>query len=155
MPDENSTPWLVETVFLQALTANVRAGLAIQHFHSDIDNPYPLISVKAVLREEDKNRYKLAGESFEWYVVTIAIEYPVTARDAGTDAFLSSAQLNYVTREVQKAIRLAGASAALANFIYFEIEPLLDADADLTENDTETPTLRVSVATLEAIVLRG
>jgi hypothetical protein len=151
-----STSYLVEAVFVESISLEAAGlGLFIDHYQSDQANRWPLISVKAVLAEEDPALIKTeAGEPCEYYNVYIVIEWPLSLQDE-MGANVSAAQIEMMARLVQVAIRAAGVTDAIEEFDYFEIEPLQEGEKDIEQDQQETPTRRVNIASFQAIVMRG
>lgn len=150
--DQNSTAYLIEKVFIDSVKRNCSIEHC-DHFDSDAANGWPLVSVKAVLAEEDHHLIAFNGEPCEIYNTYIVAEYPISTVEAGQP--VSAVRLDKLAHSIRLAIRRAGETDAIEAFSYFEIEPLASGDRDIEEDARETPTRRVDICSFEAIVIRG
>lgn len=152
MAEPRTTAWLIEEVFIESML-NVCRTENIRHFHDDGTSDWPLVSVKAVLAQEDPSEIKHEGEPCEVHNVFIVAEWPITAEVAGLK--VSATELDKLAREITEAVRLSGDTQAITMFSFFDIDPLAEEEKDVEEDQAETPTRRVSIASFEVIVIRG
>lgn len=152
--DDNSTSYLIENCFIEALALVPSHITNLKHFHEDAGAKYPILSVRAVLREEGPELIKYEGEPMEYYDVYITIDFEVLAENEAQE-LVSAETIDFAGRDIRKCLAQLENTAGIERFSYFEVDPLGQQEKDTESASDTTPTLRVDLQTLLVIAIRA